>query len=208
MIGNLLPDMVPGPLNPSLHPEIRAGALNHKRVDAFTDTHPVFARSRARFRDKHGRFSAILTDLFYDHVLARDWSRHHDQPLDSFIDRAHAALAEGYDMMPEPMRPIIARLIEQGWLRRYATPDGMTDILEMMSARFTQRLHRPINLTKAIDDLPEIGAALTEDFAEFFPQLVTHVHGTGTHLPIHHQDSVTNTKESTSAESHNEPILQ
>lgn len=53
-IGNLLPDLTTGPTDPDLHPDVIAGAANHRRVDAYTDTHPVFARTRARFRDKHG----------------------------------------------------------------------------------------------------------------------------------------------------------
>jgi acyl carrier protein phosphodiesterase len=215
MIGNLLPDMTPGPLAPDLSPDVLAGARNHQRVDAFTDTHPVFARSRSLFRDKHGRLSAILTDLFYDHILARDWTRYHDQPLHDFIDHAHAALAKQYDLMPEPMRPIIGRLIDQGWLRCYATPDGMAVILKMMSHRFSQRLRRPIDLAKAVDDLPEFDSALTDDFAEFFPQLVTYVYATDTCPPTSQPDDETNTTDeaapthtNSSTESHPKPALQ
>lgn len=76
--------------------------------------------------------------------------------------------------MPEPMRPVITRMVDQGWLRRYATPHGMQTVLGMMSARFTQRLRRPVDLARAVQDLPEIGEALDEDFAEFFPQLIAY----------------------------------
>jgi len=173
-IGNLLPDLTTGPADPDLHPDVLAGAANHRRVDAYTDTHPVFARTRARFREKHGRYSGILTDLFYDHVLARRWDHYHRQPLSDFIDQVHAAFAENVRLMPAPMRPITQRLIDQGWLRCYATPQGMQTVLGMMSARFTQRLRRPVDLTPAVRDLPDIGESLEADFAEFFPQLIAH----------------------------------
>ena len=103
-IGNLLPDMTPGPLKPDQDPEVLTGAQNHKRIDAYTDTHPVFLRTRARFRQRHGRFSGILTDLFYDHVLAQSWDRYHEQPLSKFIDLVHEELGRNFDLMPEPMR--------------------------------------------------------------------------------------------------------
>jgi acyl carrier protein phosphodiesterase len=175
MVGNLLPDLVPGPLSESLDPEVLAGAKNHKRVDAFTDTHPVFARSRARLRARHGRYSAILTDMFYDHVLAREWGRYHDESLDNFIGRAHAALVDGRDLMPEPMPAITGRMIEQDWLRSYATADGMRRILRMMSDRFSNRLGRAVELEHAVEDLLEHGDGFDEDFHEFFPELADYV---------------------------------
>jgi acyl carrier protein phosphodiesterase len=173
-IGNLLPDLTTGPTDPDLHPDVLAGAANHRRVDAYTDTHTVFARTRARFREKHGRYSGILADLFYDHALARDWDRYHPQPLNDFIDQVHTAFTDHAQLMPEPMRPIIGRLIDQGWLRCYATPHGMQTVLGMMSARFTQRLQRPVDLACAVQDLHTIGESLDEDFAEFFPQLIAY----------------------------------
>ncbi len=177
MIGNLLPDLVPGPLSPELDPEVLTGALNHKRVDAFTDTHPVFARSRARLRHRHGRYSAILTDMFYDHVLALHWGRYHDQPLGEFIDRAYTALAGHTHLMPDPMAGITGRMIEQDWLGSYATSDGMRSVLKMMSARFSERLGRAVELEHAVDDLRPHGNDFEDDFHEFFPELTTYVNG-------------------------------
>lgn len=177
MIGNLLPDLVPGPLRPGVHPGVHPGIRNHKRVDAFTDTHPVFARSRTRLRPRHGRYSAILTDMFYDHFLAQTWDRYHDQPLDDFIDRTHAALAGHTHLMPDPMPAITGRMIEQDWLRSYATIEGMRRVLRMMSIRFSERLGRPVELEHAVDDLRPHGDGLASDFEEFFPQLIVYVTG-------------------------------
>ena len=175
MVGNLLPDLVPGPVNPDLPPEVLAGAKSHMRVDAFTDTHPVFARSRARLREKHGRYSAILTDMFYDHVLAKRWERYHDQPLSEFIDAAYRGLGEGIDLMPDPMPTITGRMIEQDWLGAYATPNGMRRVLKMMSVRFSQRLEREVVLEHAVEDMVTLGDAFEADFHEFFMELTDYM---------------------------------
>jgi acyl carrier protein phosphodiesterase len=175
MVGNLLPDLVAGPLGEGLHPEVLAGAQNHRRVDAFTDTHPVFARSRARLRVRHGRYSGILVDMFYDHVLAARWDRYHDEPLDAFIVRVYAGLSEGIVLMPEPMPKITGRMIEQDWLGSYASADGMRRILRMMSVRFSERLGRRVELGHAVDDLLEDGDGFEGDFHEFFPELCEYV---------------------------------
>ncbi len=181
MVGNLLPDLVPGPVSPTLHPEVLAGAENHQRVDAFTDTHPIFARSRARLRERHGRYSAILTDMAYDHVLARRWDRYHDQPLGDFIDQAYLRLTDGIEHMPEPMPAITGRMIEQDWLGAYATPEGMRRVLKMMSIRFTERLGRPVRLDHAVDDLLAHDGDLEDDFHAFFIELTVYMQkATGT----------------------------
>ena len=177
MIGNLLPDLVPGPLDPSLPPDVLAGANNHKRVDAFTDTHRVFARSRARLRPRHGRYSAILADMFYDHVLARRWECYHDESLDDFVEKVYTGLAGGTDLMPVVMSKITGRMIRQDWLRSYATAEGMRRVLTMMSARFSARLGRPVELTHAVDDLLDQGEGFEGDFHEFFPEVADYVRG-------------------------------
>ena len=155
-------------MDPGLHPDVLAGARLHRRVDAFTDTHPVFARSRALFRDGHGRYSAILTDLFYDHVLARDWHRYHDQPLDRFIDQAHAALAEGFVLMPGPMRPIVARLIDQGVVALLRERGGDGGGAGDDVPAFHRASGPAVDLVSAVADWPEISEALADDFDAFF----------------------------------------
>ena len=175
MIGNLLPDLVRGRPDPALPAEVLRGVRRHRRVDAFTDTHPVFARSRARLRDRHGLFSGILVDVFYDHFLAVNWSRWHEQPLVDFIERAHGALTGHPHLMPPSMRPITRRMAEQDWLGSYASFEGLARTLGQMSRRFEARLERPVRLAPAVDDLRRHYEGLTNDFDEFFPQLIGHV---------------------------------
>ncbi len=174
-VGNLLPDLTTGPIDRDLHPEVLAGIITHRRVDAFTDAHPVFARTRARLTPLAGRFSGILADLFYDHVLARYWHRYHHVPLATFIDQAHQALSARPDLMPTEMRPVIHRMISQNWLRCYDTDAGLTTIVGMMSTRFSQRLQRPVDLVPVVRQLPALRSDIDADFHDFYPQLIHYV---------------------------------
>ena len=61
--------------------------LVHRRVDRFTDTHPAVEALRARFPDGRRRYAGIVLDLYFDHCLARDWSRWSDTALDAFTAR-------------------------------------------------------------------------------------------------------------------------
>lgn len=175
MVGGLLPDLVRGPAPRGLDAAVAAGVANHRRVDAFTDTHPRFHRSRARLRPTQGIFSGILVDVFYDHFLSMGWDRLHPEPREAFIDRAHSALHRHAALAPPPMRPIVRRLIEQRWLGSYASFDGLRLTLGRMSARFTDRFERDIDLTTAVADLQTHYDALADDFACFFPDLLSHI---------------------------------
>src|SRR5438094_5646041 len=46
LIGNLAGDFVKGPLRDEFTPGIREGIRQHRRLDAFTDTHPHMAAFR------------------------------------------------------------------------------------------------------------------------------------------------------------------
>ncbi len=176
-IGGLLPDLVRGGGRRGVAEALRPAVRLHHRVDAFTDTHPIPARTRGRLAPRHGRYSGILADMLYDHVLARDWSRHHDEPLSAFIERVYACFERERDgaLMPEPMRPIVARMIEQDWLGCYASEAGMREVLGRMERRFAARFGRAVSLRAVMDGWAELDAAVTADFESFWPRLVEHV---------------------------------
>lgn len=174
MVGSLMPDLARGRAPADLPAEALAAFHQHRAVDAFTDTHPLFAQSRSRLRERHGRYAGILVDVFYDHFLATDWSRYRDEPLGDFIDRAHEALRSHQHLMPPAMRYPVDKLLEQDWLRSYATVEGIELALRRMSQRLTERFDRPVQLHTAVADLVEHDAALRGDFHAFFPQLLAY----------------------------------
>lgn len=174
-IGALLPDLVRGPVPVDLHPDIMAGVQLHRRIDAITDTHPIVARSRSRITRLRRRYNGIAIDMFYDHVLSRDWARYHRQDLRTYINHVYDDLCRNEDMMPHAMRPPVLRMRHGDWLGSYATVEGMSGILEMMSARLTHRIGHSIKLTDAIEDLVEHRDAISADFHAFFPNLAEQI---------------------------------
>lgn len=174
MIGALLPDLAPGRWRrlEALPATIADAAQRHRRIDRLTDAHPLVARSKQRIFAQQGRFSGILIDVYYDHLLSRSWSRYHDQPLAAFIARCYGLLAGAMRRMPPPMRPAIARMIEQDWLSAYATDAGLRRIVSMLAWRLTQRFGRTMVLDGAVAELAGHRRALADDFHAFFPDLI------------------------------------
>jgi len=62
LIGNLAGDFVKGPLGDRFTPGIRDGIRQHRRIDAFTDTHPSVAAFRRVLIPEHGHYARVITD--------------------------------------------------------------------------------------------------------------------------------------------------
>src|SRR3954454_21954788 len=90
-LGNLLADIVKRPERTEFGDDFVRGAERHRAIDAFTDAHPVVRRSRARISAPYRRFSGVLVDIFYDHLLASTWNRYADVSLETFTAEFYSA---------------------------------------------------------------------------------------------------------------------
>src|SRR5262245_32979021 len=127
LLGGLMGDFVKGPLDDRYPPAVMRGIAQHRRIDTFTDAHPVVLRSKARVSAERRRFAGIMVDMFYDHFLARDWARFADEPLDTFSGRVYDLLARHHDRLPERLRRMAPYMIRGDWLGSYAQVDSIGD---------------------------------------------------------------------------------
>ncbi|QQE12407.1 DUF479 domain-containing protein [Planctomycetota bacterium] len=183
MVGNLMPDLVHGKLPPIDDTEVQHGIMTHRRVDAFTDTHPIFAKSKAHFIEADSlpgtvslrHFSGILVDVYYDHFLSADWHMYHEMSLPEFIGHAYMRLHEGCEYMPKQMLSRMARIRDADYLSQYATTQGLNNVLTLMSMRFSERLDRNIQMQHSVPIMLANYQALREEFHAFYPQLMKYV---------------------------------
>src|SRR5437588_3532737 len=98
MIGNFSADFVKGKKKDEYPVRIRQGIELHRAIDDFTDHHAITARSKDRLRKKYGKYSGVITDLYYDHFLAADFSDYHELPLQEFSQRTYTILKENWNI--------------------------------------------------------------------------------------------------------------
>jgi acyl carrier protein phosphodiesterase len=169
-LGNILPDIVSYAALESLPADFQRGIVQHRRIDVFTDTHPVFRRSIRRIKPPFRRYGGILCDMFYDHFLARDWSTHSPEPLPEFIGTVYASFEDFRATLPPEACEPLTRMKQEDWLGSYGELSGLTIALERISKRF----RRPVELARAIPVLERHYEELQGDFREFFPELKRH----------------------------------
>lgn len=167
-IGNLLPDILKFTELALVPERFRSGIDQHKRVDVFTDAHPVFRRSTRRIDGDLKRYATILVDLFYDHFLCRSWHKFSDIPLDSFVDGFHAEIDAFKNDLPEIAYDRLSRIRDEGLLLSYHNSDGILSALERIGNRFK----RPVDLTRGVDLLVLHDEGFAADFEVFYPELL------------------------------------
>jgi acyl carrier protein phosphodiesterase len=173
MAGGVAADFVRNPELHLLEPDILRGVMLHRLIDGFTDRHPITHRSISRVSRAMGWFGGIVIDIYYDHILAREWARYSPEPLAAFAARSYRVLEERHVILPEDARDFIRRFVDEDRLNRYATREGIADTLERVSHVIAKRIpNRPIWLPDAMPLLVERDAEIAADFHTFYPELM------------------------------------
>lgn len=172
MLGGLLGDFVKPHSGLQFTPEIEAEILTHRKIDSFTDSHPILLQGRELFEGPSRRYAGILLDVFYDHLLATHWSTYSQVPLEAFIGRFYTVLSARADSLPPALAQVAPRMIEQDWLGSYRTFSGVEIAINRTSTRLSKNGHL---LRNGLVDLKAHYAALAVGFHAFFPDLIAFV---------------------------------
>lgn len=170
-LGNLLADIVRGEELRRMSAGFQRGVQKHKQIDAFTDAHPLVKRSRARVSPEFRRFSGVLVDVFYDHLLATRWNDYSPIVLDAFTAKFYADIESSSIELPTSARVTLDRIIRHDLLGAYRGMEGVERSLRRLSAYLSSRWRREFALEKGVSDLIARRDEFDADFAEFFPQL-------------------------------------
>ena len=171
-LGGLLGDFVHGPAAslPFAPPVVR-GIRLHRAIDVYTDAHPEVLAAKALLPSPYRRYAGILLDMWFDHLLAREFSRWSTQPLASFSDRLRGLLHRQEDHLPPNLRRFSRYMDAHDLPAGYADPAK----LERALAGIGQRLTRANPLATALPVLIAHEVSLQPHFEAFFPALQSHV---------------------------------
>jgi acyl carrier protein phosphodiesterase len=168
LIGNLAGDFVKGALHDRFTPAIRQGIVQHRRIDAFTDSHSSVAAFRRVLIPEHGHWSRVIADVFFDYFLASDFDAYAGEPLESFVERVHRTIDQHIDLLPDRLRVVYPYMRDQQWLLSYRDVSGIEQALRGLSRRIER--HPP--LFEAVHYLADSHEKLRHRFRAFFPDVM------------------------------------
>jgi acyl carrier protein phosphodiesterase len=116
----------------------------------------------------HGHYARIIADVFFDHLLARGWTRFTDEPFDEFVTRVFTTLDPYAATLPGRLAFVYPYMRDENWLASYAEVEGIRSALFHLS----RRLSRPHRLDTSVHYLTDSRDELQRHFDAFFPELL------------------------------------
>lgn len=139
----------------------------HRFIDHFTDTHPVTELTKQRLRPRFHHYAPVVVDVFFDHFLAKNWSRYSSVPLEQYAESVYEKLQSESAMFPDKSRMFLKGMRYYNWLCAYREVEGIGEVMRGMS----QRTPFASGMEHGAEGLREHYSEYEADFEEFFPQL-------------------------------------
>ncbi len=171
ILGNFIADMVKGKQIDKFSPGIVKGIQMHRKIDEYTDEHPVVAQSKNRLRSTYRHYSPVVVDMYYDHFLAKNWNDYSLLPIDRFLNNAYNVLLAKYMMLPSRAQRILPFMISSNWLVNY----GDLKRLQKNFEGLARRTPFESGMENAVNDLVKDYNDYLKEFRDFFPQLIDFV---------------------------------
>ena len=167
-IGNFMADSIRGSQYLDYPNSLQKGILLHRHIDSFTDSHPIYRKSKHRLHEKYGHYSGVIMDIAYDHFLAKNWSKYSNEKLEDYAADFYKLMQDNYEILTERTKGMLPYMIGRNWLVSYATIAGLEMILFQMDYKTKHRA----NMQEAIVELQEFYAEFESEFFQFFEELV------------------------------------
>ena len=168
IIGNYIADDVKGKAFLNYPEDIQKGILLHRKIDEFTDSHPIVTHSKDIIRDHQKKYTPVVMDVFYDYFLAKNWKKDSEVNLLDFTTDIYKTLFKNINHLPLTSKARLPFMAKSNWLYNYRKIEGINRALTGLS----KRSNYPNNMHQASIILQEKETDLNQDFELFFPEII------------------------------------
>ncbi|MGV3630774.1 MAG: ACP phosphodiesterase [Bacteroidota bacterium] len=137
MLNNLFGDFVKGKDLSHFPEEIRKGIYLHRSIDDYIDRFPKVGELQQALRVDLPKVSSIAVDLFFDHLLAKNWRRYHPDELDVFLERFYRSIDLDNSSYTSEFKFMISKMTEINWMSHYDKLEGLDKMCRGVSARIS-----------------------------------------------------------------------
>lgn len=171
-VGNFIADAVKGATFNNWPAPVKKGILLHRHIDLFTDSHEVVSHTKRILHPYFHHYSGVVSDVFYDHFLAANWSEYCEIPLEKYAEEIYAEMTTSKDSFPDRPAFMLPYMISNNWLCAYKTIEGIDSVTRGMArrAKYDSGMERSGEVLKLHYNEFE------KDFRLFFPELKRSVH--------------------------------
>jgi acyl carrier protein phosphodiesterase len=167
ILGNFIGDYVKGNKYERYSFNVQKGILLHRKIDAFTDSHPLVKQSSARLQSRYRKYSGVVIDLFYDHFLAANWEQYSSQSLTEYVSGVHRLFLKNYFKLPGEVKQFLPFLIKSRRLETYRHLEGIERSLNIMAGYSSL----PAETDFAMQQLSLHYSDFEDEFFRFFEEI-------------------------------------
>lgn len=137
MLANLYGDFVKGKNQSHYHPTIQTGIQLHRQIDTFIDSHPAVTALRQNLFSVLPKVAGIAIDLYFDHLLAKNWKEHHKDDLNSYLERFYQHEAAWEHELNPNFTEFLVHFRSKKWLNHYASDFGLQKLSQGVSSKLS-----------------------------------------------------------------------
>ncbi len=168
LLGNFIADYINVKDDHEYSDGIRKGIEIHRKIDFYTDNHPIVRKGTKRLRPNQHKYAPVVIDILYDYILSANWSRYSGEKLQDFADGVYDIFLNNKSLMPSKLKERIDHMIEDNFLLLYSSDQGLMKSLNYMD----RRTKFPSNFSRALNDLKEDWDLFNDEFNLFFPDVI------------------------------------
>lgn len=164
IVGNFIADHLRGNKFGELPESIIDGIKLHRRIDEFTDSHPLFKESKRIFYSGFEKHSGILVDIYFDHLLALNFSSHSNSTLADHCEKVYNIYCDNLKLLPPSSQRFLRYVLQNNIYKSYSEEKGIEKVLLHLS----HRIKHGILLNESLSIFRSNREKLEKNFSDFF----------------------------------------
>lgn len=137
MLNNLFGDFVKGRDLSHFPLEIQNGLILHRQIDDFIDHFPLVNKMQHELYEELPKISSIAIDLFFDHLLAKNWKDYHTKEINPFLKEFYDSINLENEFYTDSFKLMISKMLEMNWISHYSSLDGLNKMCQGVSKRIS-----------------------------------------------------------------------
>lgn len=136
-IANLFGDFVKGKKHLEYPEWIQHGVKLHREIDQYIDNHPSVKELIVLLRPDLPKVASVAIDLFFDHLLAKNWHKFHSVELTKFLDQFYTDIPTYRNHFSDDFAFFLTLMIERRWMNHYSSFEGLKKMCNGVGSRLS-----------------------------------------------------------------------
>jgi len=137
MYANLFGDFVKGKDLERFSNLQKKGIILHRAIDQYIDHHPAVLELMHQLYLHLPKVTGIAVDLFFDHLLAKQWGNYHSSSLNDFLASFYSVSIQDDLNYTEEYKIFIQQLKRHNWIASYPQFFALEKMSQGVSSRIS-----------------------------------------------------------------------